>query len=179
MHVTLVIGLCCFRFSYFCSDFTKWCRGDRSHTSLVPIACRSVARPAILPCLPLMASWTMSMGDLVVVTLGSPWPVVAPIPRVLGAGGALLGNIDVEVVGASPQLGDDAGSLLWNLMMRGASVPRNSTPGDAAPTPGSSGVAGPRVLSCTWRARPAFLSCPLTRGGWGTRQSLRIHGSPP
>jgi hypothetical protein len=101
------------------------------------------------------------MGDLVVVTLSSPWPVVAPIPRVLGAGGALLGNIDVEVVGANPQLGDDARSLLWNLMMRGASVPRNSTPGDAAPTPGSSGVVGPRVSELYLAGSPDFPLPPI------------------
>jgi hypothetical protein len=66
---------------------------------LVPIACRSVSCQVMPPCLPLVASLTASVGDLAVVTLRSPWPVVvlvespaleaheASVPGMLGAGG--------------------------------------------------------------------------------------------
>jgi hypothetical protein len=86
MHMALVIGLRRSRFSCFCSDFKKWCRGDRSRASLVPDACHSVTCPAIPLCLPLMASLTLSAGDLAMVTSGLPRPVVAPVPGVPGAG---------------------------------------------------------------------------------------------
>jgi hypothetical protein len=38
MCMVLVISLRCSHFSYFCPKFKKWCRGDRSHASLVPVA---------------------------------------------------------------------------------------------------------------------------------------------
>jgi hypothetical protein len=77
--MVLVIGLCCSCFSYFCSDFKNWCHGDKSHASSVSVSHLFVARPASSPCLPLMASSTASMGELAMVTPGSPQPVVAPL----------------------------------------------------------------------------------------------------
>jgi hypothetical protein len=34
----LIVSLCRSRFSYFYPAFKKWCRGDRSHASLVSVA---------------------------------------------------------------------------------------------------------------------------------------------
>jgi hypothetical protein len=53
------------------------------------------------------------------------WPVLALVPGVLSAGGASHGAASIEVVGPSSQLGDDAESLLRDLVMRGtgADVP--------------------------------------------------------
>jgi hypothetical protein len=50
----------------------------------------------------MMALSTTRAGDLDVVTPGSLRLVVASIPGVPGAGGALQGTVDVEVLGASP-----------------------------------------------------------------------------
>jgi hypothetical protein len=83
-----IIGLCCSHFSYFFFDLKMWCRGDRSHASLVPVAHRSAVRSAIPPWLPFMVSLTASTGDLAVVILGLPRPVVALVPGVLSAGAA-------------------------------------------------------------------------------------------
>jgi hypothetical protein len=147
MCIALVVCLRHSHFSCFCSNFKKWCHGDRSHASSIPIARRSTARPPIPPCLPLMASLIASVGDLAEVALGSQWTVVAPVPGVSSAGGASQGASVVEVVGPGPQLGDDTGRLLRDLVMcsASASVPGSATPGDAAPTPRSSCAMGPRV----------------------------------
>jgi hypothetical protein len=102
MHMVLVVGLRHSRFSYLCSDFKKWCHGDRSRALLVPDAHPSTVRPTIPLCLPLMVSWTASIGDLAMVTWGLPRPVVAPVLRVLGSGGASLGAAVVGVVGTGP-----------------------------------------------------------------------------
>jgi hypothetical protein len=61
-----------------------------------------VACLAIPPCLALMASSKASVGDLAVVTPGSPRPVVALVPGVPGASDASFGAVGVEVVGAGP-----------------------------------------------------------------------------
>jgi hypothetical protein len=45
MRMVLVIGLRRCRFSYFCPEFKKWCRGDRSHASSVPVTRR---RPVVV-----------------------------------------------------------------------------------------------------------------------------------
>jgi hypothetical protein len=87
--MALVIGLRCSRLSCFCSDFEKWCRGDWSRASLVPIAHRFAMHSVIPPCLPLMASSTASVGDLGVVTSGLPRPMVAPV---LGVSGGAPGD---------------------------------------------------------------------------------------
>jgi hypothetical protein len=89
-------------------------------------------------------SLTASVGDLTVVTQGSLRPVVAPVLGVLGVDGASQGTTGVEVVGAGPQLGDDIGSLLWDLVVRGADagVPVSVAPGDAAIALESSSAAG-------------------------------------
>jgi hypothetical protein len=100
MRMALVIGLCHSHFSYFCYDFKKWCRGDRSRTSLVPATRWSTVHP------------TMSVGELAVVTLGFPQLVVAPVLGVPGTGGTSQGATCIELVCTGPQLGDDAGSLL-------------------------------------------------------------------
>jgi hypothetical protein len=102
MSMALIIGLRCSHFSRIYSDFEKWCHSDWSHASLVPVARRSTAHPAIPPCLPLMASSTASSCDLAVVTLGLPRSVVAWVPRVQGAGCATQGAVGIEVVGTNP-----------------------------------------------------------------------------
>jgi hypothetical protein len=62
-------------------------RGDRSRTSLIPVAYQSMVCSVIPLCLPLMPSLTTSVGDLAVVTSGLPRLVVAPVLGVPGAGG--------------------------------------------------------------------------------------------
>jgi hypothetical protein len=75
MCVALFIGLCHSRFSCFYSDSEWRCFGDRSRTSSIPVIRRPVARLVTsLP--PLVASSTVSVGDLDVVPLGLPWSVV-------------------------------------------------------------------------------------------------------
>jgi hypothetical protein len=102
MRMVLVICLCHSLSSNSYSDLKKWCRGDRSCASSALVIRRSLARPAIPPCLPLMASSIASMGDQDEVALGSQQPVVAPVPRVLSAGGATQGASDIGVVGPPP-----------------------------------------------------------------------------
>jgi hypothetical protein len=51
MCMALVIGLHHSRFSYFCTVFKKWCCGDRSHASSVPVAHRSMVRDISRPAL--------------------------------------------------------------------------------------------------------------------------------
>jgi hypothetical protein len=123
---------------------------------LVPIAHRFVVRPMTPLCLPLMASSTTSVGDLAVVTSGLPRPMVAPVSGLPGAAG-------VEVEGIGPQLGDDAGSLLLDLVMCSAhtGVLRSATPGDVAPAYGSSKAAGPRVSGLYLPGSPSFLPLPI------------------
>jgi hypothetical protein len=101
---------------------------------LVPVVHWSMARPAIPPRLPLMASSIASIGDLAEVSSGSQRSVVVPVPGVSSAGGATQGAFGVGVVGAGPQLGDDAGSSLWELVMHSAvtGVPGSVVLGDAA-----------------------------------------------
>jgi hypothetical protein len=72
MFMALFIAQCHSRFSYTLSDFGWWCWGDRSHTSLVLVIHRPAARLVTSPRLPLVASWAVSMGDLVMVALGPP-----------------------------------------------------------------------------------------------------------
>jgi hypothetical protein len=81
----MVVRLHRSRFSCFCSDFKKWCRGDRSCASSVPIAHQSMAHSAASLGLPLIASSIGSMGDQAEVTLGLPRMVVALVPGVSGA----------------------------------------------------------------------------------------------
>jgi hypothetical protein len=83
--------------------------------------------------LPLMASSIMSMGDLAEVALDSQRLVVAPVPRMPSASGTTQDAAGLGLVGSGPQLGDDARSSLWDLVMRGtgAGVPRSVVPGDA------------------------------------------------
>jgi hypothetical protein len=102
---------------------------------LVLVVRWSVVRSMIPLCWPLMVSSIVSMGDLAEVTPGSQQLVVVPVPRVPSAGGATQGATGVGVVGASPQLGDGIGSLLWDLVIRGTSagVPGSAVLGDAAP----------------------------------------------
>jgi hypothetical protein len=95
------------------------------------------------------------MGDLVMVTLGLPWLTMVPLesstlvectskareePTLVmpGADEASEGATGVEVDGADPQLGDDAGGSLQDLVRRGISinVPVSVALGDTAPTLG-------------------------------------------
>jgi hypothetical protein len=105
---------------------------------LVPVTRRSTSRLTIPPCLPLVASSTVSTDDLAVVTLGLPHPVVALVPGVSGASGGSQGATDIKVVGTRPQLGNDAGSLIRDLMMHSVitGVPGSAVLGDAAQPPG-------------------------------------------
>jgi hypothetical protein len=66
----------------------------------------------------------------------------------VAGGGASQGATNVEVEGTGPELGDDVGSLLQDLVMRSAdaSVLGSASPSDAAPAFGSSGATGPGVL---------------------------------
>jgi hypothetical protein len=61
------IGLYCSYFSYSCSDFKRWCWGDRSCTLSVLIVRRPVECPATSPYLPLMSLLAASLGDLAMV----------------------------------------------------------------------------------------------------------------
>jgi hypothetical protein len=54
------------------------------------------------PCLPLMASSIVSVGDLVEVTSGSQQSVMASVPGVPSAGGATQGAAGIRVAGAGP-----------------------------------------------------------------------------
>jgi hypothetical protein len=128
-----------------------------------------------------MASLTTSVGNLAVVTSGLPQLVVASVPGVPRAIGTSQGATGVEVVGTSPQQHNDARSLLQDKVMRDTGV---GVLGSAArvmwPQP-----PGPHVpwvwgyLDCTYWALPSFCLCPLTRGKWGMKQSLRVHGLLP
>jgi hypothetical protein len=123
--------------------------------------------PHCSPRLPLLASSITSVGDLDKVASGSQRLVVALVPRVLSASGATQGATGVGVVGAGPKLGDDAGTSLQDLVIRGADagVLGNAIPGDTALVPGSSGAIGLGYLDFTCRALPAFYPCQLTGGG--------------
>jgi hypothetical protein len=103
------------------------------------------------------------MGDLDKVTSGSQRPVVALVPRVLSASGATQGATGVGVVGAGPKLGDDAGSSLRDLVIRGADagVPGNAIPGDTTLVPGSSGAIGLGVFRLYLLSSPGFLPLPI------------------
>jgi hypothetical protein len=129
----------------------------------VLVAHRSVAHPIIPPCMSLMAASTMSAGHLAVVTTGSPRSVLALVPRMLGASGASRGATGVKVIGVSPWLGDDAGSLLQDLVMCGTSagVPRSAALDDAAPTPGSLVAVGLGVSGLHLSGSPGFLLPPI------------------
>jgi hypothetical protein len=147
MRMVLVICLCRSLFSYSYSDLKKWCHGDISCATSVPVVHRSTACPVIPPCLLLMALLIVNVGDLADVTLGSQRLVVAPIPRVPSAGGATQGVAGIGVLGADPQLGDDTGSSLRDLVIRGVGVgvPGSAVPSDLARTPRSTGAMGLEV----------------------------------
>jgi hypothetical protein len=108
----------------------KHYRGDKSHASLVLIACWSPAHLATSPSLPVMVLSTSRAGDLVVAIPGLLRPVVASVSGVPSDSSASQGNAGVEVVGASPQSGDDSRSLLWGLVAPGvgAASPRAVLP---------------------------------------------------
>jgi hypothetical protein len=67
MCMALFIDLSRSHFSSSCSDFKRWCWGDRSHTSLVSIVHRAAACPVTSLCLPLEVSSVASVGDLAMV----------------------------------------------------------------------------------------------------------------
>jgi hypothetical protein len=131
--MALFIGLCCSRPSCFCSNFKRWYWDDMSHTSSVSVVHWCVAHSVTFSHLPLVASSAASMDDLVVVDPGPVQPAVVPVesstlveptpepreesgPVMPGADGTLQGAVSVEVDGAGPQLGDDAGGLLQDLV---------------------------------------------------------------
>jgi hypothetical protein len=67
---------------------------------------------------------------------------------VSGASGTSQGAASVDVEGTGIQLGDDAGNLLQDLVMRGAEagVLESAAPGDATLAPRSMGVVGQGIL---------------------------------
>jgi hypothetical protein len=147
---------------------------------LALIVRRPAAHLATSPYVPLVASSDARVGDLAMVLLGYPRPVVAPwetpapeepslesqeapVLEMPGADGASLGAASVEVDGASPQPSDDIGSLLRDFMMCGADigVPGSTAPGDAAPAPRPSGIAGLGVSELLLPGSPYFPPPPI------------------
>jgi hypothetical protein len=104
-----------------------------------------------------MALFTASTGDLAVVTSGSLRPVVSSVSG--SAGGASQCPVGFEVVGASPRLGDGIGSLMWGLLVRGASasVSERTALSDVASSPRSSSAAGLRACRLYLSGSPGFL----------------------
>jgi hypothetical protein len=150
----------CLHHSYFscsCSDLKKWCHGDRCHASSVPVLHRYVAHLVIPTRLPFMASSIVSVDDLVEVTSCSQRLMVAPTPGVMSASGATHSATGAGVVGTGPQLGDDIGSPLWDLVMcsTGTGVPESAVPGEATPALGSSGAAGLGVSYTVFIPKPS------------------------
>jgi hypothetical protein len=105
----------------------------------------------------------VSMGDLTVVAPGSQRSVVVPVPGVPSVGGTSQGTASIEVVGAGPQLGEDVGSLLQDLVIRGTAVgaPESDAPGDAVPAPESSGGVGLGASGLYLSSSPGFLPPPI------------------
>jgi hypothetical protein len=97
----------------------------------------------------------------------------------LGADGALLGTVSVEVEEANPGADVHTGGLLCDLLMHGTGLgmPRSAAPGDAIPSPVSSCVVAPGVAGLPLPGLPAFHPCLSIRGGWRTTQSLRVSRS--
>jgi hypothetical protein len=100
---------------------------------MVPIIHHPAAFMVTSLCPPLVASLAASMGDIAVVTLGLPRPVVesvesptleeptleaqdASVSVMPSADDASQGTTSVEVDGADPQLGDGIGGLLQDLV---------------------------------------------------------------
>jgi hypothetical protein len=108
---------------------------------LVSIICRSMACLVTSPSLTMMVS----------------------ISEVPSAGGALQGTADQKVVGAGPQLSDDAESSLRDLVVRGvgAGVPESAASGDAFPAPGSSRTEGPGMSGLRLPGSPDFRPAPI------------------
>jgi hypothetical protein len=79
----------------------------------------------------------------------------------MSAGGTSWGAAGVGVVGVGPQLGDDVGSLLQDLVMcsDGAGIPRSAAPGDAAQPPGPQVPQVRGYMDFTCRALSAFHPC--------------------
>jgi hypothetical protein len=108
-------------------------------------------------------------------------PVVASATELPRARGAAQGAGGIEVADAGPRLGDSVGSLLQDLVVRGADayVPRSAAPGDMALAPRSLSAMGPGVSGLYLSDSPNSLPHPSTRDGWGTRQSLHVQKSLP
>jgi hypothetical protein len=168
MSMALFIGLSHYHFCYFCPNFKRRCWGGRCHTSPTLIIHWSIARLATSPCPPLVALSATSVGDLAVAeSLASKEPTSvawkAPILVTPYADGASQGTADVDVDGASPQLCDDAGGLLQDLVKHcaGIDVPRSATLGDAAPTPRCLGTTGPGLSRLNLPSSVGFLPSPI------------------
>jgi hypothetical protein len=139
LNKALFVSSLCSRFSCSCSDFKRWCWGDKSHTLSAPIIPRPATCLVTPPYLPLVS--LVSRGT------SAPEESALEVQEAPGADGTSLGAIGVEVDGASLFPGDGAGGFLKDSVMRGTgiSAPRSTAPGDATPAPGSSGAAGPGV----------------------------------
>jgi hypothetical protein len=110
--------------------------------------------------------------------------LVLEVREALGADGASLGAIGIEVDGAHPRPGDGTGGLLWDLVLHGANI---SAPGSAAPGDVIEPLS-PQVLrargypGCSCCVPPTLRYRLTTRGRWKTmrhscpRRSLMRRG---
>jgi hypothetical protein len=100
-------------------------------------------------------------GASVVPNIGGTY--IRGTGRVNFADGVSPGSTSVEVDGASPWLGDDAGSLLRDFVRRGTciGVPGSAAPGDTAPAPGSSGTTSLGLFGLPMSGSPGFSPLPI------------------
>jgi hypothetical protein len=86
-----------------------------------------------------------------------------PVLVMLGVDVVSQGAAYIEVDGAGPQLSDDVGGLLQDLVKHGAiiDVPRSATSGDAAAAPGFLGTADLGVSELHLPGPPGFPPLPI------------------
>jgi hypothetical protein len=91
--------------------------------------------------------------------------MMVSVSEVPSASGTLQGTTSQDVVGAGPRLGDDAGSLLRDLVVHdaGAGVFRSATLGDVAPALWSSRTGGPGMSGLCLSDPPGFSPLPINR----------------
>jgi hypothetical protein len=88
--------------------------------------------------------------------------MMASVSEVPSASAVSQGTTSIRVVGTGTWVGDDARNLLQDLVARGinSGISESVAPGDAAPTPGSSGVMGPGVYGLYLLGSPNSLPPP-------------------
>jgi hypothetical protein len=149
MRMVLVVRLCRSRFSYFCPEFKKWCRGDRSRVLLVPVAHR---RPVVALAMEVSCARGAPQGAAGV-------EVADAGPRVGDSAGSLLQDLVVHGTGAG--------------------IPGGAALCDVAPAPGSSSAVGSGISGLYLPGSPGSLPHPLTRDGWEMRQCMCVRKLPP